>query len=69
MLPADEKSEETPIVPELAIYHVRVAALVHDLDVVQLDVQELIHGNQNTCDGQVVLQLDGDGLAHKSLEE
>jgi len=48
---------------------VRVTFFINDLDVIQLDVQELIHRDQHSCDGQVILELHGHGLAHKGLEE
>ena len=42
-----------------AAHHVRVLGLVHQPDVLQLDVQVLVHRVQRAGDAQVVLQLHG----------
>lgn len=50
-------------------YHVRVALLVLDTDVGQLDVEELVDGLQAATDAHVVLQLDDNLLANEGLEK
>jgi hypothetical protein len=50
-------------------HHVRVALWVLDGDVLQLDVEELVHRVQRAADGQVVLHLHRHLLAHQGLEE
>jgi hypothetical protein len=40
----------------------RVFVLLQHVDIVHLDVQELVHGNQRSLDRQIVLQLDRDDL-------
>ena len=48
---------------------VRVPDLVEDADIVELDVEVLVDGLEGAADGDVVLELDGDGLVHERLEE
>jgi hypothetical protein len=50
-------------------YHVRVPNLVHDGDVLQLDVEELVYGFQRTLDADVVFELNGYFVVDQGLEE
>ena len=43
--------------------------VLHDCDIVQLDVQVLIHALQCSSDGYVVLQFDGDLMIDERLEK
>lgn len=43
--------------------------LLNHRDIIQLDVQILIHALQCSSDRNVVLELDGDFVVDKSLEE
>ena len=47
----------------------RVFELLHYLYVVQLDIEELVHGFESTLDGDVVLHLNRDLMIDQSLEE
>ena len=47
----------------------RVFDFLGDLDVVELDVQELVHGFQGSSDQDVVLELDGHFVIDQGLEE
>jgi hypothetical protein len=48
---------------------VRVLHLLDHRDVVQLDVEVLVHALQRAAHGDVILELDGDLVVHQSLEE
>jgi len=48
---------------------VRVLHLLDHGDVIQLDVEVLVHALQRAAHGDVVLELDGDLVVHQSLEE
>jgi hypothetical protein len=50
-------------------YHVWVALFIDDLDVIEFDVKELIDRDKDSCDGQVVLELNRHGLTDQCLEE
>ena len=43
--------------------------LLNDLDVIELDVQELIHGFQDAFDGDVVFEFDGHFVVDERFEE
>jgi len=47
----------------------RVFQLIHNRDVVQLDIQILIHALQCPTDRDVVLEFDGDFVVDQRLEE
>lgn len=46
-----------------------VLHLLDHRDVVQLDVEVLVHALQRAAHGDVILELDGDLVVHQSLEE
>jgi hypothetical protein len=46
-----------------------VLHLFHHRNVVQLDVEVLVHALQRSAHGDVVLELDGDLMVHQCLEE
>ena len=50
-------------------YQVGVLHLLDHRDVVQLDVEVLVHALQRAAHGDVVLELDGDLMVHQCLEE
>lgn len=43
--------------------------LLNDADVVEFDVQELVDGLEGAADGEVVFELDGDGVVDEGFEE
>lgn len=47
----------------------RILQLIHELNVVQLDIQELVDGLEGAFDRNVVLELDGHFVIDESLEE
>ena len=47
----------------------RVLELLHNADIIQLDVQVLIHAFQCAADLNIVLELDGDLMVDEGLEE
>jgi len=47
----------------------RIPHLLQNADIIQLDIQELIHGFQCSLHREIVLELDDDGLLHQSFEE
>ena len=47
----------------------RILHLIHDANVVKLDVEELVHRLERALDRDVVLQLDGDGVVDERFEE
>ena len=47
----------------------RVLHLFHHRNVVQLDVEVLVHALQRAAHRDVVLELDGDLMVHQCLEE
>ena len=47
----------------------RILQLFNHLYIIELDVQELVHGFQYTLDGDVIFKLDGDFVVDKGLEE
>src|ERR1700712_3371240 len=55
--------------PEDTTYQMRILHLFHHRDVIQLDVQVLIHALQGASDGDVVLELDSDLVVDQRLEE
>jgi hypothetical protein len=55
--------------PRSETYHVRVLELVDDGDVLELDVEELVHALEGSADGDVVLELDGDLVVDEGFEE
>lgn len=42
----------------------RIPDLFHNADIVQFDVQELVHRLERALDRDVVLELHGDGVVH-----
>ena len=46
-----------------------ILELVHHRDIVQLDIQVLIHALQRSADGDVIFQFDGDFVVDESFEE
>lgn len=50
-------------------YEVRVLDLLHDLDVVKLDVEVLIHALEGSLELDVVLELHGDLVVDEGLEK
>jgi hypothetical protein len=50
-------------------YQVRVFQLLNYLDIIQLDVQVLVHALQRSTDLDVVLELNGDLMVDEGLEE
>jgi hypothetical protein len=48
---------------------VRILDLVDDGNVVELDVEVLVHALKGAADADVVLELDGDRLVDERLEE
>ena len=50
-------------------YQMGVLVGLHGLHVVELDVEELIDGEERSLELEVVLEFDDDGLAHQRLEE
>jgi hypothetical protein len=48
---------------------VRVLHLLDHRDVIQLDVEVLVHALQRAAHGDIILELDGDLVVHQSLEE
>lgn len=50
-------------------YQVRVFELLHNLNVVELDVQVLVHAFQNTLELDVIFELHGDLMVDECLEE
>lgn len=49
-------------------HHVRMPRLVENLDVIEADVQKLIHRLQHTRDREVILEFDGDLLVREGFE-
>lgn len=47
----------------------RVLVEIENIDVIELDVQVLVHGLQRAADSDVILELDGDGVVGEGLEE
>ena len=47
----------------------RVLHLFHHRNVVQLDVEVLVHALQRAAHRDIVLELDGDLMVHQCLEE
>jgi len=47
----------------------RVLQLLHDRDVVQLDVEVLVYALQRPSDRNIVLELDSDFVVYERLEE
>lgn len=47
----------------------RVFHLLHHTDIIQLDIQVLIHALQRPADGDVVFQLHGDFVVDERFEE
>ena len=52
-----------------ATHQVWVLHLFHHRNVVQLDVEVLVHALQRAAHRDVVLELDGDLMVHQCLEE
>lgn len=50
-------------------YQMRISRLLDDADIVELDVQELVDGLEGAADGDVVFELDGDGVVDEGFEE
>ena len=50
-------------------YQLREPGLVHDGDVLQLDVQVLVDGVERARDGEIILQLHRHLLPHECLEK
>lgn len=50
-------------------YKMRVLELLDDLDVVELDVEVLVHALQRAADLDVVLELDRDLVVDERFEE
>jgi hypothetical protein len=48
---------------------VRVLELLNDLDVIELDIEVLIHALENTLELDIVLKLYGDLMVDKCLEK
>jgi hypothetical protein len=46
-----------------------ILQFIHHRDIIQLDVQILIHALQSTSNGDVVFELDRDFVVHQRLEE
>jgi len=46
-----------------------VFQLFHHRDIIQLDVEVLVHALQRAANRDIVLELDGDLMVHKCLEE
>jgi hypothetical protein len=46
-----------------------VLHLFHDRNIVQLDIEVLVHALQRAAHRDVVLELDGDLMVHQCLEE
>lgn len=47
----------------------RVLDLLHDLDVIKLDVEVLVHAFENTPELNVILELDSHLLVDQGFEE
>ncbi len=47
----------------------RIFDFVDDADIVELDVEELVHALEGAADGYVVLELDRDLVVNQRLEE
>ena len=50
-------------------HHMRVLDLLHDLDVVELDVEVLVDALEDAADLDVVFELDCDLVVDEGLEE
>lgn len=53
----------------MTTHQVRVLHLLHNRDIVQLDVEVLVHALQRAAHRDVILELDGDLVVHQRLEE
>lgn len=51
------------------IYQMRVLDLLHNADVLELDVEVLVYALEGAADLDVVLELDGDLVVDQGLEE
>lgn len=47
----------------------RVLQFIHNADIIQLNIQELIHALQRPLDRDVIFQLDGDLMVYEGFEE
>ena len=53
----------------LKTYHMRIFDVLHDRDVVQLDIQILIHTLQRSAYRNVILEFDCDFMVDEGLEK
>ena len=47
----------------------RILQLLQHADIIELDVEELVHGFECAFDADVVFELDDDFLVHERFEE
>ncbi len=47
----------------------RIPQLLNNTNVVEFDVEELVDGLEGAADGDVVFELDGDGVVDEGFEE
>ena len=47
----------------------RILQLLHDLNIIELDIKELIDGFKDAFNGDVIFELDGDFVVDEGFEE
>ena len=52
-----------------AAYEMRILELLHDLNVIELDVEVLVHALEDTLELDIVLELNSDLMVDERLEE
>jgi len=75
---AEERGEEREelVLPKVVMrgrgqstYQMRIPQLLNNTNVVEFDVEELVDGLEGAADGDVVFELDGDGVVDEGFEE